>query len=471
MIGDINQSIAAIASPPGCGQRGVIRCSGQDLLSQLAQCFTSANHLSLASCRRAVVIPGWLDPGQPVGPLPVDLFVWPNHRSYTRQPSAEIHGPAAPPLLQEILRVLAACGIRQAAPGEFTLRAFLAGRIDLTRAEAVLGLIDSRSQAEMTVALQQLAGGLAGPVDTLRESLLEVTAHIEAGLDFVEDDIEFIAPERIVQSLDQAREQLQALIRQLHSRSVEDARIRVAICGRPNVGKSSLLNAFCRRMGQSARALVSDVPGTTRDYTTQAIQLEGIPFQLFDTAGNLDQWQFENTGTLLSHAEVDKQSGTMAGRIRDQAHLIILCVDASRPQDEWEAAQLTQAAGNDQMIVVGTKSDLLQGRSPGPDQPDLGVSSLTGEGLDRLCSRLVQWASGHATAAGLVPGTADRCREGLTRAAAELDSALQAARNREGDEVVAATLRLVLDELAIVTGRVYTDDILERVFSRFCIGK
>jgi tRNA modification GTPase len=416
-----------------------------------------------------------MDLGFPLGNVPVEMLVWPTRRSYTRQPSVEIHGTAAPPVLHEMMRRLGECGIRPAAPGEFTLRAFLAGRIDLTQAEAVLGVIDSRNHSEMQLALQQLAGGLAGPIDSVRELLLDVTAQIEAGLDFVEDDIEFISGDAVVAALGSASRQLQRVLENLQFRSLSQSLVRVALCGPPNSGKSSLFNALALRSGQSGDALVSSFAGTTRDYTTCTIESRGVLFQLMDTAGT---HAGEPGGAAVSpgpDAPIEARAEQFARMVRDTSHIVVYCFDNRLSIDESMTDRSNPSFGDGDVVFVSTKTDL-----PGADasrhresgDSSIGVSSVTGDGINQLIERLVEIASGNpGDRPALIMGTAERCAESLQRAARELEIAEAAMSAGQGDEIVAAALRIVLDELAVVTGRVYTDDILDRVFSRFCIGK
>ncbi len=215
-------------------------------------------------------------------PLPCPaLFVWPTTRSYTRQPSVEIHTVGSQPILQAMLKTLCRLGARLAAPGEFTLRAFLTGRIDLTQAEGVLGLIESRDRHELDVAVAQLAGGLGAPLVRLRDEMLELLAHLEAGLDFVEEDIEFIARDELREKIAAAAAQVQALAQRMAARGVIRDKVRVVLVGAPNVGKSSLFNALLKR----SAALVSPLAGTTRDYLVGELVLDGATIELVDTAG------------------------------------------------------------------------------------------------------------------------------------------------------------------------------------------
>jgi tRNA modification GTPase len=479
VIGDINQSIAAIASAPGIGQRGIIRCSGPDLLAALGRCLTLDDKRSLTRQTRTCLARAWIDTGPPLGAVSCNVLLWPTRHSYTRQPSAEIHCTAAAPVLHEIIRRLGECGIRQAAPGEFTLRAFLAGRVDLIQAEAVLGVIDSRSKAEMHVALQQLAGGLTGPLDDARSRLLDILSQIEAGLDFVEDDIEFISANEIMNGLAATLQQLDALVEQIRSRRAGDGLFRVAICGQPNTGKSSLFNALAGRTGRGTQAIVSELAGTTRDYSSVRLEFGGSAFELFDTAGIFcEASRADNDCGDSDHDPgIDVESARLAELVRQQAHFILFCIDSSRPLNDWEKSQICQTgkagkgkAGN--FLVVRTKSDLPASHTAAETEDAVAVSSLGGEGVDDLLSRIRNSLQADSMAGSdVVAATADRCADGLFRARNELQLALELARKGDGDEIVAASLRLALDELAIVTGRIYTDDILERIFSRFCIGK
>ncbi len=279
-----NDTIAAVASAPGGAARAIVRISGPRVADVLSPVFRAEDPASLATATGPRRWAGVL-----VGPtaqhaelvLPGHLYFWPGTRSYTRQPLAEWHMLGSPPLVAAALCAVCAAGARQAQPGEFTLRAFLAGRLDLTQAEAVLGVIDANGPRDLQLALAQLAGGLAAPLHGLRSQLLDLLAHLEAGLDFVEEDIEFISAESLRAQLQSAAEQVDLLLSRLDQRMSAGEAPRVVLVGRPNVGKSSLFNALC---GGPA-ALVADLPGTTRDFVRGMIDLGGVRCELIDTAG------------------------------------------------------------------------------------------------------------------------------------------------------------------------------------------
>jgi tRNA modification GTPase len=367
---------------------------------------------------------------------------------------AELHTLGSPPLLDAALRALCAAGARLAEPGEFTLRAFLAGRLDLTQAEAVLGVIDARSRRELDVALSQLAGGLAGPLRQLRERLLDLLAHLEAGLDFVDEDIEFVSAAQLQDELAEAAAAVARLESQMASRGESADECRIVLVGWPNVGKSSLMNAL---VGEPA-AIVSDVAGTTRDYLTRRTSLHGLPCVLIDTAGV----ETESRGGVSDIAQ------TLATRQAQQAHVQLVCLDATRRLNAWERAVL-EAEAPPHRIVVLTKIDGL--RATDFASAAVETSSLTGEGMAALRRAIFDVLGTLAAEEGCVAGTALRCRESVRRAADSLAHARQAAEDQRGEELVAAEIRLALDELGQVLGAVYTDDVLERIFSRFCIGK
>lgn len=388
-----------------------------------------------------------------LGDVPCAVYLWPTERSYTRQSTAELHTIGSPPVLEAIVQTLCEAGARLAQPGEFTMRAFLAGRLDLTQAEAVLGVIDATSQHDLDVALSQLAGGLAAPLHALREQLLDMLAHLEAGLDFVEEDIEFIQRDELIQGIDDAAGVIESVQRQLKTRAEADDAPCVVLVGSPNVGKSSLLNAL---VGDAA-AIVSHISGTTRDYVARRMTLGDRDVVLIDTAG------VEQVGEL---AGIPIAAQAMTQSTQQRAAIVLFCLDATRPLNDWEASQLRGHPGVPRLTVL-TKTDI-------GDDSDLGgdlicTSSVTGFGLPQLREAIYARIADDTCRA--VTSTALRCHESLRLASASLDQARMAASDSLGEELVAAELRVVLEALGQVVGAVYTDDILDRIFSRFCIGK
>jgi tRNA modification GTPase len=452
----LDDTIVAVSSPRGGAARGIVRLSGPLVVELLGKCFTPQPPLDLAAITQPTAIPGEFHLGGDFAPLPCELFLWPGQRSYTGGPVAEVHTLGSPPLLDAAVETLCRAGARLAQPGEFTLRAFMAGRIDLTQAEAVLGVIDAGDSTELDVALAQLAGGLARPLAELRDSLVELLTHIEAGLDFADEDIEFISPQQIQEQLTAANENVLSLVRQMQSRSDLVDRARVVLSGRPNTGKSSLFNA----LATDADALVSHEPGTTRDYLTAQFELDGIKCRLIDTAGVDDPADL---------AAPDREAQETANRQTKQSHVRILCIDSTRPLDDWERRQLSSAEQPGRIVVL-TKIDLV--RATDFDQAAIETSSLSGQGIDELEGRLRDAVlSATARGSSAVGSTALRCGESLRLAAESLARAITIAESQVGEELISAELRVALVELGTVAGAVYTDDLLDQIFSRFCVGK
>jgi tRNA modification GTPase len=450
-------TIAAVASPPGGALRGIVRISGPGVVDCLRTSFCGGTGAppSWETVRQSRVVGGSIRLGPPLGDLPCDVFFWPGPRSFTRQTVAEIHTLGSPPLLEAVLRTVCAAGARLARPGEFTLRAFLAGRIDLTQAEAVLGVIDARSRRQLDSALLQLAGGLGLPLNHLRGSLLDLLADLEAGLDFVGEDIHFITFGELDARLAEAVEQIRALESQMASRMETGDRFRIALVGWPNVGKSSLWNAL---VGQPA-AIVADSAGTTRDYLTQRVTIGGLDCLLIDTAG---------IAPAAAHG-IDVLAQQTTAEQTQQADLQLWCIDATRLLSDGEKKALSAAAADRRLLVLTKTDQQIATDLPADAVP---TSSRTGAGLDQLKQRIFELLAIQADSeSGVVTSTALRCHESLRRAADSLAEAREQLASGVGEEIVAAQIRFALDELGQVVGAVYTEDILDRVFSRFCLGK
>jgi tRNA modification GTPase len=448
-----NDTIAAIASAAGGGCRGIVRLSGEDCLNCLMPVFQADDGRDPLTVPRAMRLSGRFELPRPLGPVPCELYAWPDQRSYTRQPVAEVHTWGSVPILDAILAAVCRHGARPARPGEFTMRAFLAGRLDLTQAEAVLGVIDAQDRRDFQAALGQLAGGLGQAFQDLRERLLDLLAEVEAGLDFVDEDISFLSNTAVEDALTAAQAELRRIADQFRTRGEASVQYRVTVTGWPNVGKSSLLNA----LAGSPTAIVSDVAGTTRDYITCERDIQGLNCLLIDTAG------VEDADGQVARAAQDQSA---AQQLR--AHLQLLCLDATRPLNGWELATLRGPESVPRILVL-TKTD--QPRRTDLQLPAMETSSLQGQGLDTLLREIYGRLAERLQGDTIVASTVVRCRDSLRRAIEALDDAIQVNRDDAGEELVAAEVRQVLEELGQIVGTVVTDDILDRIFSRFCIGK
>lgn len=342
------------------------------------------------------------------------------------------------------------------------MRAFLAGRLDLTQAEAVLGVIEAEGRGSLDHALRQLAGNLARPLNEMRSTILDLLADVEAGLDFVDEDIEFISDEVLVQRLSQIDQQLDETSRAIRSRGGGAATTKVTLRGEPNAGKSSLLN----RLAGYEAAIVTDLAGTTRDTVSAEIFIDGHHVTLIDTAGIEE-----------SNSSIDTQSQLQGNRAADEANIRIWCVDSSSDTTDLRNLHTEEKAGNRQGVIdiwVATKSD-RSGRGQtiqaGPSDW-IDCSTITGQGIETLQQRIAESIKTRdAEEVGSVIGTAGRCRQSIDGAREAIAAAIRLTQNGDGHEFVSAELRLCANHLGEVTGAVYTDDILDRVFGRFCIGK
>ena len=437
MLPDPQDTIVALASSTVGAARAIVRISGaksREFVKELFDPFESVGGGT------RLLVEGSLRLSGIAAPLPADLYFWPAPRTYTGQDLIELHTIACQPLLNLLIAQLLSKGARAAQPGEFTLRAFLSGKLDLPRAEAVLGVINAHTRDELKSALAQLAGGLSQPLQSLRDDLLDLLAEVEAALDFAEEEVAETSQKALLDRLAAALARVTVIARQVERRSLERRPFRVVLSGAPNAGKSSLFNAL---LGWSA-AIVSPEPGTTRDYLVRQLVVDGTELELVDTAGARDV-----TDTI------DEQAQALGREQIDAADLVLVCREP--------AARDGEAAGDD-ALVIGTKCDL------GPPPPGiLATSAVTGAGLDQLRSILAERA--RARPEPVLAPSLSRCRAHVHGALECLRLAHAVVLYEDPRELLALELRGALEQLGALVGAVYTDDLLDRIFSRFCIGK
>ncbi|MBM4003498.1 MAG: tRNA uridine-5-carboxymethylaminomethyl(34) synthesis GTPase MnmE [Planctomycetes bacterium] len=469
MLTRLADTIVALTTPARRAPRAVVRMSGPDSLACAARCcrFDACDILRIKSSR---AVAGQFVLRELGRPIPCQVLVWPGAQSYTRQPSVEFHVPGSPAIANAVVAELCQAGSRLAAPGEFTFRAFLAGRLDLTQVEAVLGVIDAASQSQLATALRQMAGGLAQPLHLLRDELLDLLSELEAALDFADEDIAFISRTDAAQRVASVQSRVESLARQLSGRGDASAVPSVALRGPPNVGKSSLMNALVG----AAASIVANQPGTTRDFVSRTVVLAGVECRLVDTAG-LEQSLpggdgIGGDGGAESAATIDAQSQQMARDQQQQADLILDCVEA--PQVASTLFDDPEAMLDSRTLRVWTKIDLAR------TVPTWGfpTSAHSGSGVPELQRAIAGRLAGADRLAEdaelpVMAATAARCGDALRRMTEGLTRCQQLIEDQGGDELIAAELRAVLDDLGQLTGSVVTDDILDRIFSKFCIGK
>lgn len=458
-LADVDDTIVAIGSSPAPAIRGAVRFSGPGA-TEIARRFGVESN----NDRSAHRVDSTIDLGAPLGEIPVRALIWPTSRSYTGQPSLELHTFGSMPILQTIVSRAIEYGARAARPGEFTLRAFLAGRLDLTQAEAVLGVIEAEGRGSLDHALRQLAGNLSRPMEFLRGQLLDLLADVEAGLDFVDEDIQFISDHDLVERLTTIASAVKTTRGQLAQRSSDKSQWAIALRGLPNAGKSRLLNELA---GHDA-AIVADIAGTTRDIVSVPVTIHGHNVVLVDTAG------IESAEGNSPLEQISQQAQLHADRAGRVADLRLWCADRTSPMWDQTCQVMRELAADKRRAAmdlwVATKCDSPAVGDPG--EPWICTSSVTGEGIDLLRARIAATIETlDKTEGDSVIGTAARCVGSLFAAEAAIDAAIGYVNGADGHEYVSSELRLAAGALGEVTGAVYTDDILDRVFSRFCIGK
>jgi len=451
-----SDTIAAISTPPGRGGIGIVRLSGPQAASIVTQLIRLRHPLEHGRARLADVLDeGSVGDAARIDEAVVTYYVAPN--SYTAEDLVEIAAHGSPVVLEMLLGCALKLGARLAEPGEFTQRAFLSGKLDLTQAEAVRDLIAAQTLTQARLAASQMGGALSRRVEPVKLALVELVALLEAGIDFAEDDVDVTPQAEIARRIGKLMPLLTALEATFaRGRIIHDG-LTLAIVGRPNAGKSSLFNCLAER----DRAIVTATPGTTRDTVAERISLDGIPLELVDTAG------------LREAAEEVEQLGIARSReaLADAA-LVVVVLDATEPLND-EERRLLAAVENRPAVVAVNKSDLIEAGGPLPDcgaLPALATSALTGEGIAALRERIVSLATGGAAAE---PGmlTSLRHQQAIAAALASLADATQSNAASIPHEMILLDLYRALTALDSLTGQTTTDDILNLIFSTFCIGK
>lgn len=451
-------TIVAVATPPGRGPISIVRVSGAKAIPIAASLFRGArNPRDMPGFTMAH---GWIEAdGERLDE--VLCLVMRGPKSYTREDVVEFHCHGGPIPTRRVLDEIIKAGAVPARPGEFTKRAFLAGRIDLARAEAVCDLIAGETQAAARAAAAQLEGGLSDNIRDLRQKLTELLAGLEAGIDFCdEEDVVSVSPKELVRLLEEAQAQIERLLKNAEQGRRFREGARVVIAGRPNVGKSTLMNTLLR----SERVIVTDLPGTTRDVVEDMVEVSGIPIRLFDTAG---------LGEAVD--QVERIGVSRAKTAMESADLVLVLVDGSETIIEDDRKIVSAIDGPFVLVInkcdlgVAVKDEEVSMLAGGA--PVARISALAREGIDGLERTITECLIGDAALGETPLVTNVRHAEALQRAKDAIKRGRQAHAEGLSHEFIAGDLRLAIESVSEITGEAVADEVLDIIFGRFCIGK
>lgn len=449
--------IAAIATPVGEGGIAVIRASGREAIEKVSQCFKGKN---LADVDSHTVHFGKIinKTGNVVDEVLATVFRSP--KSYTGEDVVEISCHGGVLVTQAVLETILAQGVRSAEPGEFTQRAFLNGKLELSQAEAVADLIHAKSIKAVDAAHQQLEGRLGEHIKKFRQQIIDATAMVELELDFTEEDVEFANKDQLRQLLLELNDEISNLLDTYETgRLVKDG-VKTVFIGRPNAGKSTLLNTLVG----SERAIVTEIAGTTRDTIDADWSYDGLLFKLIDTAG------LRETDDIIEAEGVKRSQKAF-----EKADLVVYLKDLSKPIDPGEREEIAsfqKRASKTPFLLVGNKLDVEQNSQEERLRYDLKISALDGENIEPLKKEMKQRAlenKDYDTSSLLV--TSSRHRDSLQKSRENVQRAIQALDNGMTGDLLSIDLRAALKELGTITGEITTEDLLDSIFSRFCIGK
>ena len=449
--------IAAIATPVGEGGIAVIRVSGKGAISKVTQCFRGKN---LADVESHTVHFGKIVKKDSRVVDEVLATVFHSPKSYTGEDTVEISCHGGVLVTQAVLETILEQGVRAAEPGEFTQRAFLNGKLDLDQAEAVADLIHAKSIKAVDAAHQQLEGRLGEHIKTFRQQIIDATAMVELELDFIEEDVEFANKEQLRKLLTDLDEEIGRLLDTYETGRLVKAGVKTVFIGKPNAGKSTLLNTLVG----TERAIVTEIAGTTRDTIDADWSYEGLLFKLIDTAGLRD-----------TKDRIEAEGVKRSQKAFEEADLVVYLKDLSLPlaaEEREEIAGFQKRAADTPFLLVGTKLDLEEQQNEERLQYDLKISALEELNIEPLKKLMKQRAlenKDYDTSSLLV--TSSRHRDGLQKARENVQRAVNALDQGLTGDFLSIDLRAALKELGTITGEITTEDLLDSIFSRFCIGK
>ena len=456
----INKTIAAISTAPGVGGIGIIRMSGDNCFEVLNKIFVPVNKKSAGNIKGYTIKFGHIvdKDGNKIDEVLVSYFKSP--KSYTTENMCEINSHGGLVIMNQILDLCLKNGAELAEPGEFTKRAFLNGRMDLSQAEAVIDIINSKTDKEASVSIKQLEGSLSNNIENIRKKVISMMADIEATIDYPEYDIEEVTNAQILKILDEVDKDLGSLEKSFYNGKIIREGISTAIIGRPNAGKSSLLNLILNE----ERAIVTDIEGTTRDTIEEYIQIKGVPLKIIDTAGIRN-----------AQDEVEKIGVNKAIEIAKNSDIVIAIFDVSRDFNEEDEDILKLLEGKNSIILLN-KIDLDRkvtlDKIKSVNKPIVEISTKTREGLDKLYEeisnlfKLKEIANDGETIVSNV-----RHKNIIINSRKNLNKARETIANNMPIDIISTYLKEILEELGKITGETVTEDVIAEIFSKFCLGK
>lgn len=452
-------TIAAISTPRGEGGIGIVRISGNNALDILEKIFKPKSGKAIKGLRNYSINYGHIFDGKTlVDEVLVSIMKAPN--TYTREDIVEINCHGGFVITEKVLEVVLKNGARIAEFGEFTRRAFLNGRIDLTQAEAVIDLIHGKTEKSVSLSLNQLRGDLKEQIEHLKKLVLDVAAHINVVLDYPEEGIDDPLPEHLVENLQEVLDTTDRLIRSYDKGKMIKEGIKTAIVGKPNVGKSSILNSVLKE----ERAIVTHVAGTTRDVIEEVVNLKGIPLVLVDTAG------IRKTDDLVENIGVEKSK-----KLIESADLILFVVDGSRPLDE-EDMKIHEAIKAEKVIGILNKIDIKEDIDLSPltkISKWLEISAIKNQGIDEMEEEIYRHIIDEniEDSSQKITITNVRHKSALEKTKQSIENIFETIESGLPMDLMAVDIKGALDSLSEVTGEISSEDLLDHIFSNFCVGK